>query len=263
MITEAWLPADSSTCSPRRRCRRAPLYRAAGRCRCRRSIAMQHEITAEIAGPRNAQLLNTAIGSALMRVNRLAFADGEPHHYLSILLSPNRSRVLMSPDRQPNSRRATGIVDRPRRASASHATVGHSDGPDNLPGKHEPTRVASTASLVAGLGGCVGRENPGRCREADDWRCDQQNRQEGRPRRAAATSCLRFRSKLDGTKREVTVSMEDIAYTMDPDDSLTLQIIGSATPFENFTSFGVIDISERRPHLADGEFGSGAYSRSR
>ena len=49
---------------------------------------------------------------------------------------------------------------------------------------------------------------------------------------------------LDGTKREVTVSMEDIAYTMGPDDSLTLQIIGSATPFENFTSFGVIDISD-------------------
>ena len=49
---------------------------------------------------------------------------------------------------------------------------------------------------------------------------------------------------LDGTKREVTVSMEDIAYTMGPDDSLTLQIIGSATPFENFTAFGVIDISD-------------------
>jgi len=35
-----------------------------------------------------------------------------------------------------------------------------------------------------------------------------------------------------------------IAYTMGPDDSLTLQIIGSATPFENFTAFGVIDISD-------------------
>ena len=38
----------------------------------------------------------TAIGSALLRVNRLAFVAGSPHHYLSILLSPNRSRVLMS-----------------------------------------------------------------------------------------------------------------------------------------------------------------------
>jgi GntR family transcriptional regulator len=57
---------------------------------------MQHEITAEIAGPRNAHLLDTAIGTALLRVNRLAFVAGRPHHYLSILLSPNRSRVLIS-----------------------------------------------------------------------------------------------------------------------------------------------------------------------
>jgi GntR family transcriptional regulator len=57
---------------------------------------MQHEITAEIAGPRNARLLNTAIGAPLLRVNRLAFVAGSPHHYLSILLSPNRSRVLIN-----------------------------------------------------------------------------------------------------------------------------------------------------------------------
>jgi GntR family transcriptional regulator len=57
---------------------------------------VQHEITAGIAGPRSAQLLNTAIGWALLRVNRLAFANAEPHHYLSILLSTNRSRVLLS-----------------------------------------------------------------------------------------------------------------------------------------------------------------------
>jgi hypothetical protein len=33
---------------------------------------------------------------SLLRVNRLAFVSGSPHHYVSILLSPNRSRVLMS-----------------------------------------------------------------------------------------------------------------------------------------------------------------------
>lgn len=57
---------------------------------------MQHEITAEIAGPRNAQLLDTVIGALLLRVNRLAFVAGTPHHYVSIMLSPSRSRVLMS-----------------------------------------------------------------------------------------------------------------------------------------------------------------------
>ena len=49
---------------------------------------------------------------------------------------------------------------------------------------------------------------------------------------------------LDGKTRCVTVSMEDIAYTMDPGDTLTLQIVDSATSFEDFTSFGVIRISD-------------------
>lgn len=95
MITEAWLPTDLAGTLSSSALRRTPLYELL-------STAgvviekMQHEITAEIAGPRNAGLLNTAIGSALLRVNRLVFAAGSPHHYVSILLSPNRSRVLMS-----------------------------------------------------------------------------------------------------------------------------------------------------------------------
>lgn len=58
---------------------------------------MQQEITTEIAGPGNAQLLDTAIGAALLRVNRLAFSpDGRAHHFLSVPLSPSRSRVLLN-----------------------------------------------------------------------------------------------------------------------------------------------------------------------
>jgi GntR family transcriptional regulator len=57
---------------------------------------VRHEITAEIAGPRNAHMLDTAIGAALLRVNRLVFVADTPHHHLSALLSPNRSRVLLS-----------------------------------------------------------------------------------------------------------------------------------------------------------------------
>jgi GntR family transcriptional regulator len=95
MVTEAWLPAQLAGALTASALRRSPLYEllSAGGVLVDR---MQHEITAEIAGPRSAQLLNTAIGSALVRVNRLAFVAGSPHHYLSILLSPNRSRVLMS-----------------------------------------------------------------------------------------------------------------------------------------------------------------------
>jgi len=95
MVTEAWLPTDLADTLTTSGLRRKPLYEllsAAGVVIDR----MQHEITAEIAGPRNARLLNVAIGSALLRVNRLAFVAGSPHHHVSILLSPNRSRVLMS-----------------------------------------------------------------------------------------------------------------------------------------------------------------------
>jgi GntR family transcriptional regulator len=95
MVTEAWLPADLAGTLTTSALRRTPLYAllsATGVVVDR----MQHEITAEIAGPRNAHLLNTVIGSALVLVNRLAFVAGSPHHHLSILLSPSRSRVLMS-----------------------------------------------------------------------------------------------------------------------------------------------------------------------
>jgi GntR family transcriptional regulator len=94
MITEAWLPTDLSDVLSASALRETPLYEllsGAGVVVDR----MQHEITAEIAGPRNAGLLDVPIGSALLRVNRLAFVAGVPHHYVSILLSPNRSRVLI------------------------------------------------------------------------------------------------------------------------------------------------------------------------
>jgi GntR family transcriptional regulator len=95
LVTEAWLPTDLFDTLSVAALRRRPLYEllsGAGFV----VEQMQHEITAEIAGPRNAKLLGTAIGSALLRVNRLAFVAGSPHHYVSILLSPNRSRVLIN-----------------------------------------------------------------------------------------------------------------------------------------------------------------------
>ena len=61
MITEAWLPADLSRHVTASALRRTPLYEllsGAGVVVDR----MQHEITAEIAGPRNAGLLNVRSG---------------------------------------------------------------------------------------------------------------------------------------------------------------------------------------------------------
>jgi GntR family transcriptional regulator len=95
MVTEAWLPPELADHLTEAALRRKPLYELLS------SVGivverMRHEITAEIAGPRHAGMLDTAIGAALLRVNRLAFVADHPHHYLSILLSPNRSRVLMN-----------------------------------------------------------------------------------------------------------------------------------------------------------------------
>ena len=95
MVTDAWLPAQMADALTESALRRAPLYQLlsdAGIVVDR----VRHEITAEIAGPRNAHLLDTAIGAPLLRLNRLVFVAGEPHYYLSVLLSPNRSRVVMS-----------------------------------------------------------------------------------------------------------------------------------------------------------------------
>lgn len=95
MVSDAWLPNELADTLTESALLRSPLYELlsdAGVVVDR----VQHEITAEIAGPRNAHLLDTAIGAALLRLNRLVFVAGAPHHQLSVLLSPNRSRVVMS-----------------------------------------------------------------------------------------------------------------------------------------------------------------------
>ena len=95
IVSEAWLPGELAEVLTESALRRSPLYELlsdAGIVVDR----VRHEITAEIAGPRNAQLLDIAIGAALLRINRLAFVGGAPHHHLSVLLSPNRSRLLLS-----------------------------------------------------------------------------------------------------------------------------------------------------------------------
>ncbi len=69
MVTEAWLPVELASALTESALQRAPLYELladAGVVVDR----IRHEITAEIADA--------------------------PHHHLSVLLSPNRSRVLLS-----------------------------------------------------------------------------------------------------------------------------------------------------------------------
>jgi GntR family transcriptional regulator len=95
MITEAWLPADLADVVTEAALATAPLRQLLTDAGVNLE-RLEHEMTAEIAGPRTASLLGTAIGSPLIRVNRVAFADGVPHHVLSIAMSPNRSRVVLN-----------------------------------------------------------------------------------------------------------------------------------------------------------------------
>ncbi|BBZ32096.1 GntR family transcriptional regulator [Mycolicibacterium confluentis] len=96
IVTEAWLPAELAGTITADRLAHTAMYELLA------EVGLvvqrvQHEITAEIAGPRNAGLLDLAIGAPVLRVNRLAFTGGEqPHHYLSILLSPSRSRIVLN-----------------------------------------------------------------------------------------------------------------------------------------------------------------------
>ena len=94
MYTEAWLPLELADVVTAEALVERPLFEllaAAGV----REERVDNEMTAEIAGPRAAHMLGTPIGSPLIRVNRVPFVNGAPHHVMSMILSPNRSRVII------------------------------------------------------------------------------------------------------------------------------------------------------------------------
>jgi len=96
LVTEAWLPASLAQMITAEKLVHAPMYRLLAEAGVTLE-RVQHEFIAEIASPRTAQLLDIVIGAAVQRVNRLAFTAGDrAHHYLSILLSPSRSRILLN-----------------------------------------------------------------------------------------------------------------------------------------------------------------------
>ncbi len=95
LVTEAWLPASLAQMITAEKLVHSPMYRLLAEAGVTLE-RVQHEFIAEIASPRTAQLLDIAVGAAVQRVNRLAFTAGDrPHHYLSILLSPSRSRIML------------------------------------------------------------------------------------------------------------------------------------------------------------------------
>lgn len=95
VVTEAWLPEDLGDVVTESALSRAPLHRLIADA----GVAVQrleHEMTAEIACPRTASLLDTAIGLPLIRTNRVAVVADVPHHLISNAMSPNRSRVVVN-----------------------------------------------------------------------------------------------------------------------------------------------------------------------
>lgn len=95
MTTETWLPAELADIVTPDALAAQPLYELLAEAGVGLD-RLDHELTAEIAGPRHAHLMAVSIGAALIRVNRVAYAGGAPHHVLSITLSPNRSRVVLN-----------------------------------------------------------------------------------------------------------------------------------------------------------------------
>jgi ABC-2 type transport system ATP-binding protein len=61
--------------------------------------------------------------------------------------------------------------------------------------------------------------------------------------------------ELDGRIHTVTVPLHSIAYTMKPGTSVTLQLTNAAMPFDNITSFGLVNVSDVQlslPTVKDG-----------
>ncbi len=67
---------------------------------------------------------------------------------------------------------------------------------------------------------------------------------------------------LDGQTHTVTVPLEEVAYTMSGGDTLTLQLVGSATSYEDFTSVGVINVTNMQLTLPTVGMGAEATSES-
>ena len=95
MVSEAWLPEHFSSSVTARVLGRKPLFQVLSEAGVSMGRVAQ-EITAEMADPLRAQLLETAIGAALLRINRFVFdQDQRPVQVHSLYVSPQRSRILM------------------------------------------------------------------------------------------------------------------------------------------------------------------------
>ena len=116
MVSEAWLPERFASSVTARVLRRKPLYQVLSEAGVLMGRVAQ-EITAELADPLRAQLLDLAIGAPLLRINRFVFdQDQTPVQLHSLYLSPQRSRILMDIPAEHLDTVSTGLMahDLPR-----------------------------------------------------------------------------------------------------------------------------------------------------
>jgi GntR family transcriptional regulator len=120
IISEVWLPARLAGAVTRQALQAQPMFEVLAAAGITMGRVVQ-EITAELADPLRAQLLGTAIGAPLLRVNRLVHGrDQGPVQAQSLFLSPERSRILMDIPAEHLDTTASGVIthDRPRPAKA-------------------------------------------------------------------------------------------------------------------------------------------------
>jgi GntR family transcriptional regulator len=119
MITEAWLPirlADHITLDGLQQHALYELMEQAGVTLGR----VTQELTAEIADPVRARLLQVDIGSPLLRINRVVQdISAEPVQYLTIYASPQRSRILTDVPATEIDTATTGVLAHDVRGSVS------------------------------------------------------------------------------------------------------------------------------------------------
>jgi GntR family transcriptional regulator len=110
MVTEAWVPMRFSEPLTEANLRRHALYELLEQNGVVLGRVLQ-EVTAEIADPVRARLLRVDIGSALLRIDRLAYDVGsDPVQLLTIYATPERSRILTDVPATDIDTAATGVL---------------------------------------------------------------------------------------------------------------------------------------------------------
>lgn len=95
MLTDAWIPASMSVGVTAASLRKHALYELLMNQGVRFGSVVQ-EITAQLADPTLAALLDVEVGAPLLRLGRLMHdQDNAPVLHITIYLSPERSRILM------------------------------------------------------------------------------------------------------------------------------------------------------------------------